>query len=138
MKISARNQLKGKVTAIQQGSVNGIVTLDCGGMPVSGTISLAAIQELGLTAGKEAVAIVKATEVMIGKGELHLSARNKLPGTIAAITEGTVNGVVTVRVGDNTLSATISLAAIQELGLAVGSEVVAVVKATSVMFGVDG
>ncbi|GHV73167.1 putative molybdenum-pterin-binding protein [Spirochaetia bacterium] len=67
MKISARNQLKGKVISIKEGSVNGIVVLDIGGgNKVSATISLDAIKELGLKAGDEAYAIIKATSVMIG------------------------------------------------------------------------
>jgi molybdopterin-binding protein len=67
MKISARNQLKGKITAIKEGAVNGIVSLDIGGgNKVSATISIDAIKELGLRVGGEAYAIVKATSVMIG------------------------------------------------------------------------
>ena len=67
MKISARNQFKGKVVDIQEGAVNGIVKIDIGGGNVmSATISMAAIKELGLEVGKEAYAIVKATSVMVG------------------------------------------------------------------------
>lgn len=66
MKISARNQLKGKVVSIQEGAVNGIVTLDIGGgNTIAATISMASIKELGLQTGKEACAIIKATSVMI-------------------------------------------------------------------------
>ncbi|GHV29021.1 putative molybdenum-pterin-binding protein [Spirochaetia bacterium] len=67
MKISARNQLKGKVVSIKEGTVNGIVVLDIGGgNKVSATISLDAIRELGLKPGEDAYAIIKATSVMIG------------------------------------------------------------------------
>ncbi len=67
MKISARNQFKGKVVDIQEGAVNGIVKIDIGGDNVmSATISMNAIRELGLEPGKEAYAIVKATSVMVG------------------------------------------------------------------------
>ena len=67
MKISARNQFKGKVVDIQEGAVNGIVKIDIGGGNVmSATISMNAIKELGLEVGKEAYAIVKATSVMVG------------------------------------------------------------------------
>ncbi len=67
MKISARNQFKGKVVDIQEGAVNGIVKIDIGGGNVmSATISMNAIRELGLEPGKEAYAIVKATSVMVG------------------------------------------------------------------------
>ena len=67
MKLSARNQLKGKIVDIQEGAVNGIVKLDIGGGNIiSSTISMAAIKELGLAVGGEAYAVIKATSVMIG------------------------------------------------------------------------
>ena len=67
MKLSARNQFKGKITDIQEGAVNGIVKVDIGGGHVmSATISMNAIKELDLKVGKEAYAVVKATSVMIG------------------------------------------------------------------------
>jgi molybdopterin-binding protein len=67
MKISARNQLKGKITAVKEGAVNGIVSLDIGGgNNISATISMDAIRELGLRVGGEAYAVIKATSVMIG------------------------------------------------------------------------
>ena len=70
MKLSARNQFKGTVVAIDEGAVNGIVKIDIGGGNVmSATISMNAIRELGLEVGKEAYAIVKATSVMVGVDE---------------------------------------------------------------------
>ncbi|MCI5699115.1 MAG: molybdopterin-binding protein [Lachnospiraceae bacterium] len=67
MKISARNQFKGKVVEIKEGAVNGIVSIDIGGgNVVSATISMAAVKDLGLEVGKDAYAIVKATSVMVG------------------------------------------------------------------------
>ena len=67
MKISARNQLKGKVVKIEKGSVNAIVKLDIGGGNViSATISLESIKDLKLKEGKKAYAIIKATSVMVG------------------------------------------------------------------------
>ncbi|MCI6422043.1 MAG: molybdopterin-binding protein [Blautia sp.] len=67
MKLSARNQLKGKVVSIQEGAVNAIVGIDIGGGNViSATISMAAVKELGLETGKDAYAVIKATSVMVG------------------------------------------------------------------------
>ena len=67
MKLSARNQLSGKVVAIEKGAVNGIVCIELkGGDVITATISLSAIEELGLAVGKEACAIIKATSVMVG------------------------------------------------------------------------
>lgn len=70
MKLSARNQLKGTVTNINKGAVNGIVSLDIGGGNIiTSTISISAIEELGLKVGAQAYAVIKATSVMIGVDE---------------------------------------------------------------------
>ena len=70
MKLSARNQLKGKVVKIDEGAVNGIVVIDIGGgNKISATISMNAIRELKLAVGKEAYAVIKATSVMVGIDE---------------------------------------------------------------------
>lgn len=67
MKLSARNQFKGKVAAIKEGSVNGIVTIDIGGgHQIVSTISMDSIKSLGLKVGGEAYAVIKATSVMVG------------------------------------------------------------------------
>lgn len=67
MKLSARNQLKGTVTAINEGAVSTIVTIDIGGGNViTATISKDSVTELGLAVGKEAYAVIKATSVMVG------------------------------------------------------------------------
>lgn len=70
MKLSARNQFKGTITSIKTGAVNSIVTLDIGGgNVVTSTISINAVEELGLKVGMEAYAVIKATSVMIGVDE---------------------------------------------------------------------
>ena len=135
--LSARNQLEGAVTDVKEGAVNGIVTIDVNGTPVSATISVGSIRNLGIKPGVEAVAVIKATEVMVGKGELKLSARNQFPGKVLEVEEGAVNGIVKMEVlGGNIMTATISMAAISELGLKPGVDAIAVVKATSVMVGI--
>lgn len=138
MNISARNQFKGKIESIQEGTVNAIVTLKTdGGDTITSTISIEAVKELGLASGKEAIAVIKATEVMIGIGELKFSARNQFEGEIVKIQEGPVNAIVTLKtVGGNTFTSTISIAAVKELGLASGVKAKAVIKATSVMIAV--
>ena len=67
MKISARNVLKGKVKKIEVGAVNCEVTLELpGGQEVVSVITKHAAESLGLKAGKEAYAVVKASSVMLG------------------------------------------------------------------------
>ena len=133
--LSARNQFAGKVTAVAEGAVNGIVTLDVKGTAVTATISMEAIKALGLEAGKEATAFVKATEVLVGVGDLKISARNQFAGKVASVETGAVNSIVTMETAVGTVAATISNAAVAELGLEAGKDAVAVIKATEVMIG---
>jgi len=67
MKLSARNQLKGKIIKVDEGLITAKVTLDLGnGNIVSAIISKEAIADLNLKMGDEAYAIIKSTEVIIG------------------------------------------------------------------------
>ena len=67
MKLSARNQFKGKVISIEEGAVNAIVQIEiAGGNVITATISMASVKNLGLKVGKEAYAVIKATSVMVG------------------------------------------------------------------------
>lgn len=65
MKISARNQLKGKIVEITKGATTAHVRLDVGGTIVTSAITNAAVDELKLAVGQEAYAVVKASDVMI-------------------------------------------------------------------------
>jgi molybdopterin-binding protein len=69
---------------------------------------------------------------------MKISARNQFKGTILDIQEGAVNGIVKIDIGGgNIVSSTISMNAIKELNLEVGKTAYAIVKATSVMVGID-
>jgi molybdopterin-binding protein len=67
MNISARNILKGKVVKVIRGAVNSEVTLELpGGNRIVSIITNGSVENLGLTEGKEAYAIIKASSVMVG------------------------------------------------------------------------
>ena len=137
MKISARNQFKGIVTNINEGAVNAIVSIEANGEVISSTISINAVKELGLKKGDAAYAIIKATEVMIATELPKISARNKFHGVIKGIQSGAVNDIVTLETKLGVVSSTISKNAVEELELSVGKEAYAVIKATSVMVGIE-
>ncbi|HEY1982914.1 MAG TPA: molybdopterin-binding protein [Xanthobacteraceae bacterium] len=66
MKISARNQLKGKILEVKKGATTAHVRLEIApGQVVTSSITNEAVDELGLKVGGAAVAIVKASSVMI-------------------------------------------------------------------------
>lgn len=67
MKLSARNVLPGKVVEIITGAVTSHVKMDVGGTIVTSSITNEAVKELGLKVGDAAYAVVKASDVMVGK-----------------------------------------------------------------------
>ena len=68
MKLSARNQLKGKIVDIIKGATTSHVRVDLGhGVIVTASITNEAVADLGLQKGDDAWAVIKASDVMIGK-----------------------------------------------------------------------
>lgn len=68
MQISARNQLKGKVTNVIEGAVNTEVELELeGGQKIVSIITKSSADSLGVKVGEEMIAVVKASSVMIAK-----------------------------------------------------------------------
>ena len=68
MRLSARNQLKGKIVAVAKGQTTAHVRIDIGGgHVVTAAITNEAVDELGLAVGDEALAVVKASDVMVVK-----------------------------------------------------------------------
>ncbi|MEJ2354161.1 MAG: molybdopterin-binding protein [Anaerolineales bacterium] len=66
MKFSARNMLKGKVKQVTRGAVNSEITIELpGGIEVVSIITNTSAQNLGLEEGKEAYAVIKASNVMV-------------------------------------------------------------------------
>lgn len=141
MKISARNQLKGTVTAIAEGAVNGIVTIEVGGTAIKSNITMEAIRDLDLKEGCDALAIIKASNVMFGAGSQPIkgiSARNQIAGTVVSVKEGVVNGHVAIETADGArIMGSITNEAIEALGLAEGAPALAIIKSTDVIVGVE-
>lgn len=68
MKLSARNQLQGKIVGVQRGATTGHVRIDIGnGVIITSSITNEAIDELGLAVGDDAIAVIKASDVMVAK-----------------------------------------------------------------------
>ena len=142
MRISARNILAGEVSDVTKGAVNAVVkiALKAGGETVTAIITNSSVDLLGLVRGKAAYAVVKASEVMIGKGleAAKLSARNVLPGTVARLQDGAVNSEVVIALSGGTeVVASITKESVSALGLQTGDKVSAVIKASNVLVGVD-
>ncbi len=69
MAISARNQFPGTVVSIRNGAVMSEVVIDIGGHQIVSLISTSSVKRLKLKKGKPAIAVIKATEVIISTDE---------------------------------------------------------------------
>jgi molybdopterin-binding protein len=68
MKLSARNQIGGKIVEVKKGQTTAHVRIDIGGGAViTSSITNEAVDDLALKVGDEAFAVIKASDVMIGK-----------------------------------------------------------------------
>jgi len=66
MRLSARNQLKGKVVEVREGAVEAVVKIDVSGQTITSVVTLEAVRELGIAVGGDVTAIIKADHVMLG------------------------------------------------------------------------
>ena len=65
MKLSARNQIPARVTAITAGEATANVELDANGVRLVASITVEAVRDLGLAVGSEVTAVIKASDVML-------------------------------------------------------------------------
>jgi len=68
VKLSARNQLKGRIVEVRKGATTAHVRIDIGnGVIITSSITNEAVDELGLAVGDQAIAVIKASDVMVAK-----------------------------------------------------------------------
>jgi len=65
VKLSARNQIPARVTAINAGEAIANVELDANGIRLVASITVEAVRDLGLAAGSQVTAVIKASEVIL-------------------------------------------------------------------------
>jgi len=141
MQVSARNVWAGRVGGVERGAVNSIVEVALkGGDTVVAVITNNSVERLGLAPGVEVLAMVKAPAVMVGRDcrREKISASNILTGAISHIDAGAVNDVVTIDLpGGSTVTAVITRESGRALGLELGVEASAIIKASSVILAVS-
>ena len=137
MKTTARNQFAGTVGAVELGPISAQVTIVLkSGDEITATMTAAAAKRLKLKKGKEALALIKASAVVLVTdfAGWQLSARNQLAGTVSRIERGGVSSLVVMTLpGGATLSASVTNEGVEALGLKAGVAATAVFKAYSVM-----
>ena len=141
MRTSARNALRGVVQAITDGAVNAQVVLRIApDLALTATITRDSVAALGLAPGVAAVALIKASWVILAAGHapLRTSARNVLKGVVSHIETGAVNDEITLDLTHGkTLTATITRDSAEALGLQVGDPAQALVKASHIILAVE-
>ncbi|MFI4973704.1 MAG: TOBE domain-containing protein [Caulobacterales bacterium] len=140
MRTSARNAFRGVVTAINEGPVSAEVTLRVGeGLDVVAVVTRHSLTDLELAVGRPAIALIKASFVILARGEgLKTSARNHFAGVVAARDDGTVTSEIILDLGGGkTLVATVTRESADELDLVPGVRATALVKAPHVILAVD-
>ncbi|WP_331766992.1 TOBE domain-containing protein [Embleya sp. NBC_00896] len=140
MTLSIRNQLSATVISVTAGEVMATVDVRLvSGRELTAAVTMDAVRELGLAEGSAVRALIKSTEVALATGPVAgLSIRNRIPGTVSELVIGGAMAGVKVIVDDGVLTAAITADAAQELGLRIGSPVVALLKATEVSLATIG
>lgn len=139
MRTSARNQLRGTVKTVHKGVVNADVILDLGdGLEIFANITNEAVEDLELKPGRAAVALIKASFVLLSPDpDIRISARNRLRGTVIEIIPGAVNCEIKMELaGARVLTAIVTSDAVGELGLVKGAALTALIKASHVLIAV--
>ena len=141
MKTSARNALRGVVESVTDGAVNAEVVLKVGeATRIVAVITRQSVDALGLEPGREAIALIKSSFVILVPETpgLRTSARNSLAGIVVTVEPGAVNSEVTLDLDQGkTLSATITRESAESLHFTVGDRAVALIKASHVILAVE-
>jgi molybdate transport system regulatory protein len=141
MKTSARNMFVGQISAIREGMILSEVEVTTAtGLKVVSVITKESFENLGLAMGMTVIATVKAPWVVLVKEDsmLRTSARNKFCGRISKINSGTIAVEVIVDLPDRTkITSLITDESASGLGLKVGDEICALVKAFSVILTLE-
>lgn len=141
MKTSARNGLSGVVTRVTPGAVNSEVIIEISsGAEIAAIVTKESVTELDLKPGREAMALIKASFVILAPGHepLKISARSRLPGVVVEHRTGAVNDEVVLEIaGGARIAATVTRESGEELDFEVGSQAQAYIKASHVIVAVD-
>jgi len=141
MRTSARNAYAGRVTAVKDGAVNAEVRLDIGDdVELVAVVTRESVETLGLRPGVMAVALIKASFVLLAAGHdaLPISSRNRLKGVIVNVNEGAVNDEVTLDIGGGkSVTAVVTSGSRAAPGLCEGAPAQALIKASHIILAVE-
>jgi molybdate transport system regulatory protein len=140
MKTSARNQFLGMVTQVKRGVVNDEIELEVStGQKIVATITHESTEDLGLQAGVQAFAMIKASSIIlvIDDDNAKFSARNRMAGIVSRVQTGAVNSEVVIELdGGGAIAAIITNQSCNTLDLTVGARAAGIFNASGVVLGV--
>ncbi len=141
MRTSARNALRGAITAIESGPLSADVAVRVSPeTSIHALVTNQSLRELGLCVGREAIVLIKAPFVMISPGETppKVSARNCISGIVRRCEVSGVGAEVVLDIGGGkSIAASITAGSVAALGLAEGKPACAFFDASHVIIAID-
>lgn len=138
LKLSARNQLTGTISATSENAVNVMLEITVkAAHKIYASITKNSYQELGLRVGSDVIAIIKASSVLVSKTAPLSTYENVIKGKVIQILSDTSTTEVTLELTQHaTLSATIANETFETSGIKINEEAYAFFQASSVILGV--
>ena len=141
MRTSARNALRGVLTAVNADQLSAEVAVEVSAdTTIFASVTAESVRELGLCVGREAIVLIKAPFVMVALDEegLRTSARNAISGTVLRCETSAINAEVVIDIGGGkTLAAHISAHSAKALKIEAGTRVRALFDANHVIVAID-
>ncbi|HEY0329050.1 MAG TPA: TOBE domain-containing protein [Rhodopseudomonas sp.] len=141
MKTSARNALRGTITAIRADALSAEVAVAVANDTlIYALVTSESLRSLGLCVGREAIVLIKAPFVLIAPGAEapKVSARNCVHGTVRRSDVSGVNAEIVLDIGDDkTLAASVTASSAEALGLSPGDPACALFDAAHVLVAID-
>lgn len=140
MKTSARNAFHCTVTEVRPGPVNAEVIMRLAGdATLVSVITTESLNDLGIAAGREVMALIKSSFVVLapGTGPLRISTRNRIPGVVSRREDGPISSEFTLDIGGGkSITAVVTRDSADEMALQVGEPATALFKASHVIVAV--
>ncbi len=134
MKISARNQITGKVTEVVDGAVNSEVAIGAGENSIKAIITKNSAKDMDIKVGDELIAIIKASNVILAKDlPSKISARNLIKAKVKNVQNGEVNSEISLDADGVELTSIITIGSTKELDIKAGDEIYAIIKASTII-----
>lgn len=126
--VSTRNRFPASIVDIKKGGVTAEINLDVGdGRHFIAVIARTAAEEMGLDIGTRVTACVREGDILLEKGNA-INVRNSIAGSITNLRPGTVTTELTLATGNGDLFALLARSVAEEMNLAVGDRVTALVR----------